>query len=66
MKYPRILMSIAIAAALLGSSAQATASNADDAKMNAFIDDLMQKMTVEELVRKFTETGEANDRVLLH
>ena len=39
MKYPRILMSIAIAAALLASSAQATASNADDAKMNAFIDD---------------------------
>ena len=25
-----------------------------------------KKMTVEELVRKFTETGEANDRVLLH
>ena len=50
MKYPRILMPIAIAAALLGSSAQATASNADDAKMNAFIDDLMQKMTVEERI----------------
>ncbi len=25
---------------------------------------LKKKMTVEELVRKFTETGEANDRVL--
>lgn len=56
MKYPRILMPIAIAAVLLGSSAQATASNADDAKMNAFIDDLMQKMTVEERIGQLNLT----------
>ena len=38
-----------------------------DGKIIADIDEeTKKKMTVEELVRKFTETGEANDRVLLH
>ena len=38
-----------------------------DGKIIADIDEeTKMKMTVEELVRKFTETGEANDRVLLH
>ena len=38
-----------------------------DGKIIADIDEETKKnMTVEELVRKFTETGEANDRVLLH
>ena len=38
-----------------------------DGKIIADIDEeTKKKMTVEELVRKFTKTGEANDRVLLH